>query len=244
MNLAFNYPIIFWNCANMIVDSGAINSIVDTEDEEKENVILDPDDEDDDDEETTVKKKAENKTVDYEKISLAIGKMKNHGISVSLPDINLSDYSFTPNVNDNVIMYGIKGITRIGDSLVKDIISHRPYDSVKDFISKVKVNKTQIVNLIKSGCFDRVENKTRQEILDDYIISISDIKSKLTLQNMPSLIREGLIPDEVEDYARLFNFNKYLKTCKQHLYSILNANAQHFYLRQLDSVNIQEIDNG
>ena len=74
-----------------------------------------------------------------------------------------------------------------------------------------KVNKTQIVNLIKSGCFDRVENKSRQEILDDYVISISDIKSKLTLQNMPSLIREGLIPDEVEDYARLFNFNKYLK---------------------------------
>ena len=244
MNLAFNYPIIFWNCANMIVDSGAINSIVDTEDEEKENVILDPDDEDDDDEETTAKKKVENKTVDYEKISLAIGKMKNHGISVSLPDINLSDYSFTPNVNDNVIMYGIKGITRIGDSLVKDIILHRPYDSVKDFISKVKVNKTQIVNLIKSGCFDRVENKTRQEILDDYIISISDIKSKLTLQNMPSLIREGLIPDEVEDYARLFNFNKYLKTCKKDIYYILNANAQDFYLRQFDSVNIKEIDSG
>ena len=63
MNLAFNYPIIFWNCANMIVDSGAINSIVDTEDEEKENVILDPDDEDDDDEETTVKKKTENKKI-------------------------------------------------------------------------------------------------------------------------------------------------------------------------------------
>ena len=64
MNLAFNYPIIFWNCANMIVDSGATDSIADEdEDDEKGIVILDSDDEDEDEDDVVVatKKKAENK---------------------------------------------------------------------------------------------------------------------------------------------------------------------------------------
>lgn len=29
MNLAYKYPIIFWNCANLIVDSGTIEGIDD-----------------------------------------------------------------------------------------------------------------------------------------------------------------------------------------------------------------------
>ena len=247
MNLAFNYPIIFWNCANMIVDSGATDSIADEdEDDEKGIVILDSDDEDEDEDDVVVatKKKAENKTVDYEKISLAIGKMRKHGISVSLPDINMSDYSFTPNVESNTIIYGIKGITRIGDSLVKEIIMNRPYTSINDFMSKVKVNKTQIVNLIKSGCFDRVEGKTREEILYDYTVSISDIKSRLTLQNMPSLIREDLIPDEMKEYEKLYNFNKYLKQYKSGIYYILDSDARDFYCDKFDTNQIKEIESG
>lgn len=247
MNLAFNYPIIFWNCANMIVDSGATDSITDEdEDDEKEVVILDSDDEDEDEDDVVVatKKKAENKTVDYEKISLAIGKMRKHGISVSLPDINMSDYSFTPNVESNTIIYGIKGITRIGDSLVKEIIMNRPYTSINDFMSKVKVNKTQIVNLIKSGCFDRVEGKTREDILYDYTVSISDTKSRLTLQNMPSLIRENLIPDEMKEYEKLYNFNKYLKQYKSSIYYILDSDARDFYCNRFDTNQIKEIESG
>lgn len=247
MNLAFNYPIIFWNCANMIVDSGATDSIVDEdEDDEKGIVILDSDDEDEDEDDVVVatKKKAENKTVDYEKISLAIGKMRKHGISVSLPDINMSDYSFTPNVESNTIIYGIKGITRIGDSLVKEIITNRPYTSINDFMSKVKVNKTQIVNLIKSGCFDRVEGKTREDILYDYTVSISDTKSRLTLQNMPSLIREDLIPDEMKEYEKLYNFNKYLKQYKSGIYYILDSDARDFYCDRFDTNQIKEIESG
>ena len=247
MNLAFNYPIIFWNCANMIVDSGATDSIADEdEDDEKGIVILDSDDEDEDEDDVVVatQKKAENKTVDYEKISLAIGKMRKHGISVSLPDINMSDYSFTPNVESNTIIYGIKGITRIGDSLVKEIIMNRPYMSINDFMSKVKVNKTQIVNLIKSGCFDRVEGKTREEILYDYTVSISDTKSRLTLQNMPSLIREDLIPDEMKEYEKLYNFNKYLKQYKSGIYYILDSDARDFYCNRFDTNQIKEIESG
>ena len=33
MNLAFNYPILFWNCANIIVDSMATDLITKDEDE-------------------------------------------------------------------------------------------------------------------------------------------------------------------------------------------------------------------
>ena len=59
MNLAFKYPIIFWNTANLIVDSGAMNLeeefLLELNEEEIEE--YDDDDEIDEDEEDTKKKK-------------------------------------------------------------------------------------------------------------------------------------------------------------------------------------------
>ena len=125
-------------------------------------------------------------------------------------------------------------ITRIGDNLVKDIINNRPYVSFKDFIAKVKLNKLQIVNLIKAGAFDSLEKKSRKEIMEDYLWSIANIKVKLTLQNMPMLIREELIPEEMAFYGKLFNFNKYLKTKKRGIWYVLEPDAFEFYSLYFD----------
>lgn len=230
MNLAYHYPTIYWNCANMIVDSGAMDGMIEN----------DADEEDDDDKD---EKKA-NKTVDYGKISTAIGRMRRNDIKVALPDINKSRYSFTPDAKTNTIIYGIKGITRIGDSLVSSIIANRPYNSLVNFLSKVKVNKTQAINLIKSGAFDEIEGKDRPTILHNYLLSIADTKSRLTLQNMPGLIREGLIPEEMADYAELFRFNKYLKTCKSGTFYTITQEAYDFYAKQFDTSKIIDTEEG
>lgn len=242
MNLAFRFPIIYWNCANLIVDSGSAGEIGSEDEEDEEPTAEEPEEEivsiyeSEDYEEyeyedlpdRSGKKKKKARSVAYGKISSAIGKMKSYGINVSLPDINESNYSFTPDETDNTIRYGIKGITRVGDTLVDEIIDNRPYYSFADFIERIKVNKTQIVNLIKSGCFDKIEAKSREEIMDSYLLSIADTKSRLTLQNMPSLIREDLIPEEMSLYSRLFNFNKFLKKCKVGLYYGLTEEAFEF----------------
>ena len=161
MNLARFYPIIFWNTANLIVDSGGIQ-IEEVEDED-EGLDVEPEVEEDDEEdeeeweeeneltegEKEDKKKEKSKTVDYGKVAAAIGRFSNYGISVAPPDINNSSYTFTPVVKSNEILYGLRGITRLSTSTIKDIMGGRPFKSMEDFLDKVKVNKIQMANLIK-----------------------------------------------------------------------------------------------
>ena len=255
MNLAFKYPTIFWNCACLISDSGGIeneesdeesmgefswdepfgvsseHSEFDFEDEE-----VDEEDEDDGDDTadlgSTTKKKAKTKTTDYDKVAKALGQIQSAGIKISPPDINLSGMTFKPLAKEDKIIYGIKGITRIGDDLIKDIIAGRPYQSLEDFLSKVKVNKLQAVNLIKSGAFDSFG--ARGDIMKDYILSVSDQKKRLTLQNMAMLIEKQLLPPQLQFETKVFNFNKYLKKNKDNANYIVDEIALRFYEQHYD----------
>lgn len=223
MNLAYHYPIIFWNCACLINDAGGDEKEEIDEDNEvvEETYSCDieefgndeeEDDEDDDEEVTVGKKKKKTSATNYGKIATAIGKMRMSGIIVQPPDINKSTYTFSPDMEANVIRYGISGITRVGEELVKTIIANRPYKSIEDFLVKVKVNKVQMINLIKSGAFDGFGD--RVELMHKYVDMISDTKKRITLQNMKMLIDFGLIPDEYDLQRRVFNFNKYIKKMK------------------------------
>ena len=223
MNLAYHYPIIFWNCACLITDAGGDEKEQEDEEVEVEEEVYNneieeftQDDEEDDDEdeevEAGVKKKKKTSSVNYGKIATAIGKMRMSGIVVEPPDINKSTYTFSPDAELNIIRYGISGITRVGEELVKTIITNRPYTSISDFLSKVKVNKVQMINLIKSGAFDSFGN--RVELMHKYVDMISDTKKRITLQNMKMLIDFGLIPDKYDLQRRVYNFNKYIKKMK------------------------------
>lgn len=243
MNLAYRFPIIFWNTACLISDSGGMEAddCIDEEEEaayesEYENCIedfSDEEEEEDSDEEAPVKKKKKKtKTVNYGKISSAIGKMKMDGIFVAPPDINKSTYTFSPDVENSVIRYGMSGITKVGEEIVHEIIANRPYSSIDDFLSKVKLNKTQMVNLIKSGAFDSFGE--RAQLLKEYIYKISDTKKRITLQNMKMLIDFGLIPDEYDLDRRIYNFNKYLKKMKIDEFYGLDNIAFNFFEKNFD----------
>ena len=231
MNLAYKYPPVFWNCACLINDSGGNGDEIEEESEESpscleeeysnnfEDFYEDEDEEDDSDEDEEVsikteKKKKKTKVTNYGKISTAIGKMRMEGIEVAPPDINYSTYTFSPDAEHNIIRYGLSGITRIGEDIIKTIIANRPYSSLADFISKVKLTKPQMVNLIKSGAFDSI-CKDREQAMREYIDSIADKKKRLTLQNAQMLIDHNLFPDEYSFEIRVYNFNKFLKKyCK------------------------------
>ena len=91
--------------------------------------------------------------------------------------------------------------------------------SFKDFLNRVKLNKTAMISLIKSGAFDRLETETAKEfgvhpriyVMAYYMSIVSEPKSKLTLQNFNGLIQRDLIPASLDFQKRVFNFNKYLK---------------------------------
>ena len=222
MNLAYHYPIIFWNCACLITDAGGDEKEMEDEEVEvieevftneiEEFALDDSEDDDEDEEEVAVKKKKKTANVNYGKIATAIGKMRMNGIMVEPPDINKSNYTFSPDAEMNIIRYGISGITRVGEDIVKQIIANRPYTSIQDFLNKVKVNKVQMINLIKSGAFDSFGERTK--LMHEYVDMISDTKKRITLQNMKMLIDFGLIPDQYDLQRRVYNFNKYLKKMK------------------------------
>ena len=224
MNLAYNYPIIFWNTANLIVDSGAMNLEEEIYNEEKE------------DEEEKLK----NSSTNYGKIASAIGKMKAKGLKFSLPDINKSSVTFTPLVDKNEILYGLRGITRIGNQLIKDIISYRPYNDIKDFLNKIKVNKLQMTALIKSGCFDNYY-KSREAAMDKYLSMTADTKQKITVQNMLMLIKQRLIPEELDYERRLFNFNRYIKKFPEGTGYRLDKTAMNFFTNNYDTDLLKDV---
>lgn len=155
-------------------------------------------------------------STDYTKLAKAIGEIRNAGIKVSLVDINHSNFGFKPDVANNQILFGLKGLQNINDDLITTIIANRPYVSLVDFMNRVNAGKQAMIALIKGGAFDSF--MSRYEAMVEYIWLTCDKKKRLTLQNLPGLIRNGLLPQDTEERVtarRIYEFNRYLKSeCK------------------------------
>ena len=172
-------------------------------------------------------------STDYGKIAKAIGDIRSAGIKVSLVDINKSNFGFAPDVENNQILFGLKGMLNVGDDVVAAIIENRPYSSPKDFLNKVKPGKQAMISLIKGGAFDNMAD--RRFVMAWYIWETCDKKKRLTLQNMGGLIKYGLLPEDNDDQImarRVFEFNRYLKAvCKSGpMYYKLDTRALSFLL--------------
>ncbi len=240
MNLSYFYPSIYWKTACLSVDAGAVNE-EDYYNLINSGIINIVDDED----------KREQNKVQYGKIAAAISKLKDI-IKIELPDINLARFGFTPDVEHNSILFGLKGISRVGDNIINEIILNRPYKSLQDFVNKMItkdgkkiISKDKIVNLIKAGAFDRLENKSREQILTEYIKTIADQKEKLNLQNYAMLIKHNLLSNELDFNNRVYNFTKYIRKFKFKNLYLLDEIAQEFYYNYFDATKIKIIsENG
>ena len=228
--LATNWNPIYWNTACLIINSASLE-----------------DDNEDDDEDN-----AKDKSTDYSKLAKAIGDITSKGIKVSLIDINKSGYSFEPDEENNEILFGLKGVNKIGGPVIDKIIGGRPYTGIIDFMNRCPLNKTQMISLIKSGAFDKIDNDWASEICKEnpryaimaYYISVaSEPKKKLTLQNFNGLLKNGLIPEDLFAQQQIFIFNKFLKENKKvGKYYVFDEGSLNFYshyfdLNELDVIN-------
>lgn len=215
LNLYYFFPSIYWNTACLTVNAGSADE--DAED---------------------------SKATDYAKIASAIGDIKSRGVKVSLADINKSGFGFKPDVENNEIIFGLKGINNVGDDLVRTIIENRPYASMMDFLERVKINRQAMVALIKGGAFDKLEGRPRVDIMADYIRVTCDAKKRLTLQNFNGLIQAGLVPEGLNFEVRTFNFNKMLKAhCKVGDYYVLPEPFMKFYEQFFDTDILTVVSN-
>ena len=174
---------------------------------------------------------------DYNKIASAINKMKEFGVEVAPPNINKSAYSFTPDIDNNKILYGVKGLQTVGTDLIESIINNRPYISLLDFENKVKPKRNSMIILIKSGAFDIFGD--RRKLMIEYIWRNCDKKNRITLQNMSSMIKYKLLPIDTNDSVafayRVYEFNRYLKVkCK---YNGIDYKLDNRAVEFLDSID-------
>ena len=218
--IATKWNPIYWDTACLVVNSGSL---------ETEN-------------------KSKDKGSDYEKIAKAIGAIQSKGVRISLTNINKSDYGFKPDVKNNRIIYGLKALSNIGDDVVEQIKIGRPYKGIKDFMNRCPLKKTAVINLIKSGAFDEIDNAfdNRKEIMAYYISQICEPKKRLTLQNFNGLIQHTLVPVELEMQIRIYNFTKFIKKYrKQGEYFIFDDECNKFFEKFLSDYSDQlEIING
>ena len=183
----------------------------------------------------------EDEATDYTKIAKAIGDISNRGVKVSLVDINQSDFGFKPDVKNNQILFGLKGLLNVGDDLISEIIANRPYESMEDFYNKINPKRQSMIALIKSGAFDQFDSRYRTMVR--YIWATCDKKKRLTLQNLSGLIKMNLVPAQYELEKRVFEFNRYLKSvCKINPdWYALDERAIDF-LSEINQLNIIEGD--
>ena len=179
----------------------------------------------------------------YGKIAKAVGNVIEHGINVSLIDINKSKYMFEPDIENGSILYGMKALNGVGGEIIQEIIDNRPYESLDDFLSKVKCTRTVVLSLIKSGAFDQFGE--REQIMKDYIWKICEPKKRVTMQNFNMLNERNLLPDELSYEKRLFIYNKALKAnCKVDDYFVLRDNYYDFYEEFFEPDLLESGENG
>ena len=120
---------------------------------------------------------------DKDKSAVYLNECRRMGIKVLPPDVNDSDFDFTPRGTD--IRFGLSAVRNVGGNVVDALIEARTgkgrFGGFDDFLEKVPiavVNKRVVESLIKAGAFDSL-GESRKGLLaahEQRIDSILDIK--------------------------------------------------------------------
>ena len=212
-NLATRWSPLYWQCACLCVNSGSYAGDM-GDDEEDESV----------DEETDVEESAGEEVVkrhvapNYGKIARAISDAQLAGVHIELPDINRAQEDFVPDVENNSILYSLRAINVVSEDLMETIIANRPYTGIKSFFYSVHPTTTQMIGLIKAGCFDALEKQPRRVQLLQFLQLLADekypLKDKLTIVQVKKAIELGWRPEWAENMVRMVKYHDYVtKNC-------------------------------
>lgn len=108
------------------------------------------------------------------KVNKYILDAQEFGVEVLPPHINKSSKEFT--VHDGKILFGISSINGIGDTLTDTILEERQngkFTGIENLLERVKLNKTQMITLIKSGA---LPTKNKANMILKYATTTQDTK--------------------------------------------------------------------
>jgi DNA polymerase III subunit alpha len=100
---------------------------------------------------------------DTDKVQIFHDDAVDHGLEILPPDVNASDYQFTP-LDAKRLRYGLGGVKGTGEQAIASIVAARknagPFRDLADFCRRVDrrlVNRRAMEALIRSGAFDSIE---------------------------------------------------------------------------------------
>ena len=135
-------------------------------------------------------------------------KVREHGQTVLMPDINKSKTFFS--VENGALRYGLLAIKNVGENAVEAIVKEREangeYKSFEDFAMRCDpsaLNKRMVENMIKGGVFDCFGH-SRATLMGVYegILDLATATKKNKLSNQMSFFDDGLVEDVVSfDYT-------------------------------------------
>ena len=200
--MAYHYPIIYWNTANLIVDSGSLEESA-----------------------------GEDTSTDYGKLAMAIAEMKDAGVGITLPLINEAKYQFIPDEKNNRIIYALKALCGIGDEAAEQIIKHQPYKSFEDFCERMIdtkiIKNAQVIALIKAGCFTEIDNADRRDTMQKYLYKYAFTPAKkLGMQQFERTINLNIIPHELSLAVQTKRFKDYVLSDEFFVSNIIQNSRQ------------------
>ncbi len=159
---------------------------------------------------------------DKDKTATYLSDARAHGITVEVPDINLSGTDFSPKVDENVseILFGLSAVRNVGEALVDRILIDRdkngPYNDFYDFCFRSDpsvLNKRTLESLIKAGAFSKLGH-SRKGLLFSFeeIVERVLLKRKDRDQGIQSLFDMG--SDEGEANVSFDDLKTLVKTAE------------------------------
>ena len=156
-----------------------------------------------------------NDSTNYGKMAVAISSVQKEGVAINLPVVNDADFGFKPDVKNDRIIFGLKGINGINTDMSQAIIQNRPYTSIEDFAQKLLDTKiitpSKMVQLIKGGCFTELHNADRKKTMEWFLHNyIFEPCKGLTMQQFNKMKELDFFPGALDLPLRMINFKNYV----------------------------------
>jgi len=177
---------------------------------------------------------------DTDKVHLFFNDSANNSLSVLPPDINWSNYHFTP-IDKKTIRYGLGAIKGTGEGAITSIINQRsengPFKDLFDFCCRVDrriANRRVIEALIRVGSFDAIDNNRARlsASVGTAIKSAEQISYTACQASLFSETNEAIISHQLID-APQWPEREQLKNEKQGLGFYLSGHLYNTYVQEL-----------
>ncbi len=136
---------------------------------------------------------------DQDRSAVYLNECRQMGITVLVPDINLSTSVFAARPDDATIPFGLSAVRNVGEGLVGLVIAERdddgPFLDFHDFCERVDpqvLNKRAVESLVKAGAFDSLGHERRGLLVAmDQVIARALARRRERQQGVMSLFGDG-----------------------------------------------------